>query len=87
MLLGIFFTAIGMSLNLGLLISEPQLIVTLTILLIAIKALVLFLLGRWQGLEAGAISTSGVRAVARRRIRIRVAVGRACCGRAGQPAF
>ena len=53
MLLGIFFTAIGMSLNLGLLISQPQLIVTLTILLIAIKSLVLFLLGRWQGLEPG----------------------------------
>ena len=53
LLLGIFFTAIGMSLNLGLLISEPQLIVTLTILLIAIKSLVLFLLGRWQGLEPG----------------------------------
>src|SRR4029079_18885473 len=47
------FTAIGMSLNLGLLISQPQLIITLTILLIAIKSLVLFLLGRWQGLEPG----------------------------------
>lgn len=53
LLLGIFFTAIGMSLNLGLLISEPRTIVTLTILLIAIKSLVLFLLGRWQGLERG----------------------------------
>src|SRR6185312_3980219 len=53
LLLGIFFTAIGMSLNLGLLISEPQIIVTLTILLIAIKALVLFLLGRLQGLASG----------------------------------
>ena len=53
LLLGIFFTAIGMSLNLGLLVSEPQIIVTLTILLIAIKALVLFLLGRWQGLASG----------------------------------
>ena len=53
LLLGIFFTAIGMSLNLGLLVSEPQIIVTLTILLIAIKALVLFLLGRLQGLASG----------------------------------
>ncbi|HXE00636.1 MAG TPA: monovalent cation:proton antiporter-2 (CPA2) family protein [Hyphomicrobium sp.] len=53
LLLGIFFTAIGMSLNLGLLVSEPQIIVTLTILLIVIKALVLFLLGRLQGLASG----------------------------------
>ncbi len=53
LLLGIFFTAIGMSLNLGLLISEPKLIISLTLVLIAVKALILFLLGRWQGLEAG----------------------------------
>jgi glutathione-regulated potassium-efflux system protein KefB len=53
LLLGIFFTAIGMSLNLGLLISEPQLIVTLTLVLMAVKAAVLYFLGRWQGLEAG----------------------------------
>ena len=35
LLLGIFFTAIGMSLNLGLLVSEPQLIISLTFTLIA----------------------------------------------------
>jgi glutathione-regulated potassium-efflux system protein KefB len=52
LLLGIFFTAIGMSLNLRLLISEPVLIATLTASLIAAKAIILFLLGRWQGLEA-----------------------------------
>ncbi len=53
LLLGIFFTAIGMSLNLRLLISEPLLIVTLTATLILTKAVILFLLGRWQGLESG----------------------------------
>ena len=53
LLLGIFFTAIGMSLNLGLLVSEPLPILALTVGLMAIKALVLFCLGRWQGLEAG----------------------------------
>jgi glutathione-regulated potassium-efflux system protein KefB len=53
LLLGIFFTAIGMSLNLSLLVSKPLLIITLTAVLIAIKALVLFRLGRWQGLPAG----------------------------------
>jgi glutathione-regulated potassium-efflux system protein KefB len=53
LLLGIFFTAIGMSLNLGLLVSEPRFIISLTIALIAVKALILYLLGRWQGLESG----------------------------------
>ena len=53
LLLGIFFTAIGMSLNLKLLVSEPVLIAMLTASLIATKSLILFGLGRWQGLEAG----------------------------------
>lgn len=53
LLLGMFFTAIGMSLNLGLLLSRPTAIVGLTLLLMAIKAGILFGLGRWQGLEAG----------------------------------
>ena len=52
LLLGMFFTAIGMSLNLRLAISEPVLIVALTIGLMLIKALILYVLGRWQGLEA-----------------------------------
>lgn len=53
LLLGIFFTAIGMSLNLGLLVAEPVLIIMLTLTLIVVKSIILFLLGRWQGLEAG----------------------------------
>lgn len=53
LLLGMFFTAIGMSLNLRLLISQPLLILALTVCLMFIKALILFGLGRWQGLEAG----------------------------------
>lgn len=52
LLLGMFFTAIGMSLNLGLLVSKPGLVIALTVALMAIKALILYLLGRWQGLEA-----------------------------------
>ncbi|MBA2124630.1 glutathione-regulated potassium-efflux system protein KefB [Hyphomicrobium methylovorum] len=52
LLLGIFFTAIGMSLNLRLIASEPALIITLTATLIAVKAGILYALGRWQGLEA-----------------------------------
>ncbi|MBS0250760.1 MAG: cation:proton antiporter [Proteobacteria bacterium] len=52
LLLGIFFTAIGMSLNLGLLISAPALIISATLILLAVKSVILYLLGRWQGLEA-----------------------------------
>lgn len=53
LLLGMFFTAIGMSLNLRLMISAPVLIIAVTIGLMLTKALILFVLGRWQGLEAG----------------------------------
>lgn len=53
LLLGIFFTAIGMSLNLGLLISAPIIILSATIALIVVKSIILYLLGRWQGLESG----------------------------------
>ncbi len=53
LLLGMFFTAIGMSLNLRLMISAPLIIIAMTVGLMLIKALVLYVLGRWQGLEAG----------------------------------
>ncbi len=52
LLLGMFFTAVGMSLNLALLLSQPLLILGLTVGLMAVKALILFGLGRWQGLDA-----------------------------------
>lgn len=53
LLLGMFFAAVGMSLDLGLLVSRPGLIFGMTVALIAIKAIILYALGRWQGLEAG----------------------------------
>ena len=53
LLLGMFFTAIGMSLNLSLLISLPGLILAMTLTLMVIKALILYGLGRMQGLESG----------------------------------
>ncbi len=52
LLLGMFFTAVGMSLNLGLLLSQPLLILALTIALMVIKATILYGLGRWQGLTS-----------------------------------
>ena len=45
LLLGLFFTAIGMSLDLSLLLSQPLLIAGLVIALIVAKSLVLYLVG------------------------------------------
>ncbi len=53
LLLGLFFTAIGMSLNLGLILEKPYLVLGIVAGLLAIKGIVLFLLGRRAGLEAG----------------------------------
>lgn len=52
LLLGLFFTAIGMSLNLNLLIERPAIIIGLVAGLIGLKAAVLYGLGLWQKLGA-----------------------------------
>jgi glutathione-regulated potassium-efflux system protein KefB len=51
-LLGLFFTAVGMSLNLKLLLAEWPLVLALTAALIVVKIIVLHILGMRQGLEA-----------------------------------
>ncbi len=51
LLLGLFFIAVGMSMNLGLIAEQPISIVGMVIALVTIKFLVLFTLGKWQGLE------------------------------------
>jgi len=51
LLLGLFFMAVGMSLNVQLLLAQPQLVLGLAAALVALKALVLYGLGRWSGLE------------------------------------
>ncbi|CAM9949940.1 unnamed protein product [Chrysoparadoxa australica] len=51
LLLGLFFIAVGMSLNLGLLLSEPLRLVLMTLALLTIKGLVLYILGRRHGLD------------------------------------
>ncbi|MEZ5842306.1 MAG: monovalent cation:proton antiporter-2 (CPA2) family protein [Hyphomicrobiaceae bacterium] len=51
LLLGLFFTAIGMSLNLRLVASEPLPLLGIVSGLVAIKALVLYAVGRLQGLD------------------------------------
>ena len=53
LLLGLFFISVGASINFGLLISSPGLIVALLFGLIAVKFLVLFILGRFFGLRGG----------------------------------
>ncbi len=53
LLLGLFFTAIGMSLNLALIGTMPLLIAGVVIGLLAIKAGMLYAIGRRAGLEAG----------------------------------
>jgi glutathione-regulated potassium-efflux system protein KefB len=53
LLLGLFFTAIGMGLNLGLVAHNPNLVLAIVAGLVAIKALILFaLVWRW-GLDSG----------------------------------
>ncbi len=52
LLLGLFFTAIGMSLDVRLIAVQPALVAALVAGLVAVKVAVLFLIGRWQGLAA-----------------------------------
>ena len=51
LLLGLFFTAVGMQLNLDLLLSHTGLILGLVALLLSVKAIVLYGLGRSSGLD------------------------------------
>ncbi len=50
LLLGLFFTAIGMSLDLDLLVSRWREVLMFAAILVVVKAMVLYGLGRWQGL-------------------------------------
>jgi glutathione-regulated potassium-efflux system protein KefB len=53
LLLGLFFTAVGMSLNLALVVEQPRLVLAIVVGLLAVKSAVLYVLGRRAGLEAG----------------------------------
>src|SRR5581483_3887216 len=53
LLLGLFFTAIGMSLNLALVVEQPHLVLAIVAGLLAVKAGILYVLARRVGLEAG----------------------------------
>jgi glutathione-regulated potassium-efflux system protein KefB len=50
-LLALFFTSIGMGLNYQSLLQQPQVIAAGVAGLVAVKFVVLYLIGRWQGLD------------------------------------
>ena len=54
LLLGLFFIAVGMSVNIELVVQKPLTVVGLALGLVAIKALVLFVQGKLQGLSTQA---------------------------------
>ena len=51
LLLGLFFIAVGMSVNLGLVTSQPAQVLLAALVLVAVKGLVLFVLGKRSGLD------------------------------------
>jgi monovalent cation:proton antiporter-2 (CPA2) family protein len=51
LLLGLFFIAVGMTVDLSLLVTQPIIILGLTLALMTVKALLMFPLARWHGLE------------------------------------
>ena len=60
LLMGLFFVAVGMSLNLKLIVSQPDTVFGLALGLVAIKAVVLYVLGLRQGLEPRAARRLGL---------------------------
>ncbi len=60
LLVGLFFIAVGMSANLGLLVSKPILIIGLTVVLMVVKSLVIYPLARLQGLKHGEAVRTGL---------------------------
>ena len=52
LLLAVFFIAVGMSIDLGVLIAEPGTLLSIVLGLVLIKAAILYLLGRWWGLDS-----------------------------------
>lgn len=59
LLLGLFFIAVGMSMNLGLIAEQPIYICALVVALVSMKFCVLFALGKWQGLETASARRLG----------------------------
>ncbi|HEX2448008.1 MAG TPA: monovalent cation:proton antiporter-2 (CPA2) family protein, partial [Methyloceanibacter sp.] len=60
LLLAVFFIAVGMSIDLGVLVGEPVKLFALVLGLVALKAAILYLLGRWWGLDNGVARRLGL---------------------------
>ena len=60
LLLAVFFIAVGMSVDLGVLVAEPGTLIAIVLGLVAIKAAILYLLGRWWGLDGVAARRLGL---------------------------
>jgi monovalent cation:proton antiporter-2 (CPA2) family protein len=52
LLLAVFFIAIGMSIDLSVVVAEPLQLIAIVICLVAVKAAILYVLGRWWGLKS-----------------------------------
>lgn len=53
LLLAVFFIAVGMSIDLGVLTAAPGQLVAIVLVLVVLKAAILYSLGRWWGLASG----------------------------------
>ncbi|HSD93051.1 MAG TPA: monovalent cation:proton antiporter-2 (CPA2) family protein [Methyloceanibacter sp.] len=60
LLLAVFFIAVGMSIDLGVLTAQPLQLFAIVLGLVAIKAAILYLLGRWWGLGSAAARRLGL---------------------------
>jgi glutathione-regulated potassium-efflux system protein KefB len=60
LLLAVFFIAVGMSIDLGVLVGQPVKLFALVVGLVVVKAGILYLLGRWWGLDGSAARRLGL---------------------------
>lgn len=60
LLLAVFFIAIGMTIDLGVLAAEPLLLTVIVLGLVALKAIILYGLGRWWGMSGTAARRFGL---------------------------
>jgi glutathione-regulated potassium-efflux system protein KefB len=60
LLLAVFFIAVGMSIDVSVLLGRPLELVAIVAGLVAIKAVILYLLGRWWGLAGNAAARFGL---------------------------
>ena len=51
LLLGLFFLAVGASINFQLLLQDPLMIMGLVLMFMTVKAIILFALGKWSGMH------------------------------------